>query len=64
MLNQYGDVLTIRELCQILMIGRNRAYELLQSGTVKGFRIGRIWKIPKTSVIAFLSGGREQPERG
>ncbi len=64
MLNQYGDVLTIRELCQILMIGRNRAYELLQSGTVNGFRIGRIWKIPKTSVIAFLAGGREQPERG
>lgn len=64
MLNQYGDVLTIRELCQILMIGRNRAYELLQSGTVKGFRIGRIWKIPKTSVIAFLAGGKEQPERG
>lgn len=62
MLNQYGDVLTIRELCQILMIGRNRAYELLQSGTVKGFRIGRIWKIPKTSVVSFLAGGKEQPE--
>lgn len=54
MLNQYNDVLSIEELCEILKIGRNRAYELLQTEEIKGFRIGRPWKIPKISVEEYL----------
>ncbi len=37
MLEQHQDILTILELCDILMIGRNRAYELLETGVLKGF---------------------------
>lgn len=54
MLNEYGDLLTIDELCEILMIGRNTAYHILNSGRVVAFRIGRRWKIPKKSVQALL----------
>lgn len=54
MLNQYGDIITIAELCEILMIGRNRAYELLESGEIKAFRLGRPWKIPRLSVENYL----------
>ena len=28
-------------------IGKNRVYELLDNGDLKGFRIGRVWKIIK-----------------
>lgn len=31
MLEQYGDILTIEELCKILKIGRNRVYKLLET---------------------------------
>ncbi|MEG2350988.1 MAG: helix-turn-helix domain-containing protein [Hungatella sp.] len=41
MLNQYEDILTVEELCNILKIGRNRVYELLQTGQIKGFRLGK-----------------------
>lgn len=54
MLNQEENILTIRELCSILMIGRNRAYELLSAGAIKAFRIGRVWKIPKESVREYI----------
>lgn len=54
MLNQYGDIITIAELCEVLMIGRNRAYELLESGEIKAFRLGRPWKIPRLSVENYL----------
>lgn len=54
MLNQTEDILTIRELCDILLIGRNRAYELLSAGAIKGFRIGRVWKIPRESVREYI----------
>lgn len=54
MLNYYDDILTIAELCEILMIGRNRAYELLKTGELKGFQIGRTWKIPKKAVEEYI----------
>lgn len=54
MLEQYNDVLTIEELCEVLMIGRNRAYELLKTGQLRGFQIGRIWKIPKIALEDYL----------
>lgn len=55
MLKEYSDLLTIDELCDILQIGRNTAYHLLNSGFIAAFRIGCRWKIPKTAVIDVLT---------
>lgn len=54
MLEQYDDVISVKELCEVLRIGRNRAYELLQTNQIKGFQMGRPWKIPKSAVEEFL----------
>lgn len=54
MLEQYNELLTIDELCEILMIGKNLAYRLLTEKKIKAFRIGKKWKIPKTSVTNFI----------
>lgn len=54
MLNQYEDLLTIDELCGVLMIGKNLAYRLLTENKIKAFRIGKKWKIPKSSVENFI----------
>lgn len=55
MLNQYEDLITIDELCEALMIGKNHAYRLLAEKKIKAFRIGRKWKIPKSSVVNFIT---------
>ena len=54
MLNQYQDILTAEEVADILMIGMNRTYELLNNGSIKGFRIGRKWKIPRDAVTEYI----------
>ena len=54
MLEQYNEILTIDELCEILMIGKNFAYRFLTEKKIKAFRIGKKWKIPKTSVKDFI----------
>ena len=61
MLDQHQDIITIPELCEILMIGKNRAYELLQVGAIRGFKIGRIWKIPREAVEEFIHTSRSFP---
>lgn len=58
MLDMYNDLLTIDELCETLLIGRNTAYRLLNSNSIPAFRIGRCWKIPKSSVEEFLQRKR------
>jgi len=54
MFNQYGDLLTVEEVCEALIIGRNMCYTLLGTGELKGFKCGRVWKIPKKAVEQFV----------
>ncbi len=54
MFSQYSDIVTIDELCEMLRIGRNKAYQLLRSGRVSSFKDGRLWMIPKQAVIDYI----------
>lgn len=54
MFSDYGDLLTLEELSTALAIGKSAAYRLVKENNIKAFRIGRIWKIPKTSVIDYI----------
>ncbi|MBO4780037.1 MAG: helix-turn-helix domain-containing protein [Selenomonadaceae bacterium] len=52
--NLEQSLMTLEELCDALMIGKNAAYRLLKEGKIKAFRIGRIWKIPRSSLAEYL----------
>ena len=54
MFEEYDELITIDELCNILCIGRNTAYRLLKSNALQAFKIGRIWKIPKRAVEEYI----------
>ena len=52
--NELSPLVTIDELCELLIIGRNAAYKLLTTGKIKSFKIGRVWKIPRESLTAYI----------
>ena len=53
--NNFDEILDINGLMEILLIGRNTAYNLLNSGKIKGWRVGKkSWRIPKESVIEYI----------
>ena len=55
-MDNFGDeLITVDELCEMLMIGKNLAYRLLSSGEIKCFKISRSWKIPRSSVIEYIT---------
>ena len=54
MLSEYPDILTTDEACEALRIGYNALYDLLQSGKLKAYRNGRLWRIPMKSVIEYI----------
>ncbi len=54
MFDAYEDIVTLEDVCAMLNIGKNGAYRLLKEGKLHGFKIGRIWKISKKSVIDYI----------
>lgn len=48
-----NELLSIEQLCERLFISPTTAYKLLQSGEIKGFKLGT-WKIPVKSVNDYI----------
>lgn len=55
MFKDYADVVSVEEMCKMLRIGRNTAYSMLHDGVIKSYRNGKIYIIPKQSIINFVS---------
>lgn len=47
-------VLTPRDVMDILGIGKNTAYALLNTGKLRGFRVGRDWRITAEALEEFM----------
>lgn len=54
-LKDYGDVLSVKDVQEILGIGRNAVYIMLKNGTLKSKKIGTKYIIPKRSVQTYLN---------
>ena len=49
-----NDILKIEDVMKLLDIGKNTLYRLLKSGDINAFKIGKVWKIPKSSVDDYV----------
>ena len=54
-MRNYPDLLTVKDIQDVLQIGRSTAYKLLQSGELRALRIGSIYRIPKTYLNDFIN---------
>lgn len=54
MFENLPDILTFEETRSALRIGKNTLLELLWNDEINGFKIGKCWKIPRTSLINFV----------
>jgi len=54
MLEAYDDILSVEEACEALKVGHNAIYTLLNSGKLKAYKNGRVWRIPKESIKQYI----------
>ena len=59
MLDEYKDILTIKDACAILGISRNTLYSLLNEGKIQAVRCGRNWRISKQALIDYVNCGKK-----
>lgn len=48
-----SEYLTPREVMDLLYIGKNTLYGLLNSGELKGFRVGMQWRVRREDLMEF-----------
>lgn len=54
MFENYSDIVSVMELCKMLRIGKNAAYDLIKTEQIKSVRVGKAIKIPKKFVVEFV----------
>lgn len=54
MLNNTKDILTLKELQELLHIGKNTALKLVQSGEIEAFRVGNRWRVLRECVAKYI----------
>lgn len=54
MFTAYRDVVTVKQLAEMLGIGITLAYKLVKQKTIQSIKVGREYKIPKHCVINYL----------
>ena len=53
---KYPDVVTIEQMCEMLGgISVKTGYRLLKCGRIKGFMVGRRYRIPKIYIFEYLN---------
>ena len=50
-------VLNVEDIADTLDIGRNKAYALVNTGTIKALKIGQHYRIPRDEFIKFVKNG-------
>ena len=57
MFTEYPDVVNVEQLCEMLGGPSSKSvYRLLKEGAIHSYWIGKRYRIPKVSVIEYLTG--------
>lgn len=54
MFKNVPEIMTFNECKDLLKVGKNTLLDLLHSGELEGFKIGRRWRVTRDSVIEYL----------
>ena len=57
--NSILTVLSVSEVAEYLGVGKNRIYESLNTGKLKGFRMGSTWKISRMALENYILNASE-----
>ena len=51
----YPDIMTVLQISEALHIGRNSAYNLVNSNSIRHLRIGSSIRVPKTCLVEYVA---------
>ena len=49
------DILTVKELCELLRLHPSTVYKLVREGKIPGFRIGNEWRFRRDVIMRWMA---------
>ena len=49
-------ILTPAEVADVMRLNRRTVYKLLESGELRGRKVGRVWRIPQSAIGEYMDG--------
>lgn len=62
-LNDFGDILTFEDVSLLLKIKRTFCYYLFKNKIIKGFKLGREWRIRKSDLLDYIANEIEKEQQ-
>ncbi|MEN5247285.1 helix-turn-helix domain-containing protein [Brucella pseudintermedia] len=59
-----SEILTVREVAELLKINEKTAYKLAAQGKLPGFKVGGSWRFERTEIAAWIKRKVEEQQRG
>lgn len=50
-----NEIMTIKELCEYLLLKEKTAYKLVADGKIPGFKVGGAWRFRKTEIDKWIA---------
>ncbi|MNW42259.1 Helix-turn-helix domain protein [compost metagenome] len=54
MYDDYNEILTVPELAELLKIGMNSAYDLINSGEIESFKVKNSHRIQRSAIADYI----------
>lgn len=58
------EILTVREVAELLKINEKTAYKLAAQGKLPGFKVGGSWRFERTEIATWIKRKVEEQQRG
>ena len=58
------EILTIREVADLLKINEKTAYKLASAGKIPGFKVGGSWRFDRQEIASWIKRKVEEQQRG
>ncbi len=53
-MTENNEIMKFEEVMEYLNIGKSTLYNLLRNGEIKSFKIGKVWKIPRSAIEEYV----------
>lgn len=58
------EILTIREVAELLKINEKTAYKLASKGQIPGFKVGGSWRFERVEIASWIKRQVEEKRKG
>lgn len=62
--NMSDEILTIRQVAELLKLNEKTAYKLALSGEIPGFKVGGSWRFERQAIASWIKHKVEEQQKG